>query len=151
MSRRTIAPEAPTGQPDQESPIIRDFDDGPVMGAWWEAIRTGKTPSVGVMDQLEAAGWRHIAVSRVDEIVDERRRQTIGYGAIRRILGHSKGCELEIEITDINGRKYQVALCRNEFTLLHGHTTNCRGPERRVRLKMATTPGMLGGMLLAAR
>lgn len=151
MPRRTSTPTSPARQLDEQRPIIRNFSDGREVSAWTNIIRTGGNPSVDLIDQLEAAGWQHITVAKVEEIVDERKRQSIGYGAISGILGRSNGCELEVEITDTNGRKYQMALCRNEFTLLHGHTINRRGPERRMRLKMATAPGTLGGLLLATR
>lgn len=151
MTRRTPAPVAPTGLLDLQRPIVRNFDDGSEVSTWVNIIRAGGSPPVDLIDQLEAAGWQHIAVSKVEKIIDGRTCQPIGYGAISGILGRSKDCELEIELTDSNGRKYQMALCRNEFTLLHGHTTNYRGPERRMLLKMATTSGALGGLLVATR
>lgn len=151
MPKRTPSPASSTHQLDAVRPIIRSFDDGPEVSNWMNTVREGLNPPIGLLDQLESAGWQHITVHSINEIVDVRKRAPIGYGAISKILGRDKGCELEVEITDTHGRKYQVALCRNEFTLLHGHTTNARGPERRVLIKLATTPAMFGGMLMATR
>ena len=149
MARGNHPLVTPTGLLDVRAPIIKRFEDGPEVSSWMSVIRNGGTPTVDLLDQLKAAGWEHATVARVDEIVDQRKRQNIGYSAISGLLGRNKGCELEVEVTDTNGRKFQLALRRNEFTLLHGHTINPRGPERRGLLKMSTTPGIFGGMLLA--
>jgi len=148
MARRNAEPTASTGQLDRVHPKIREFSDGKEVSRWMNILREGASPTVDLLDQLKAAGWDHFFITKLEEVLDNRRRQSIGYGTIHGILNRP-GRELEVEVTDTNGRKTQVALCRNEYTLLHGYTTNYRGPERRVRLKMATSPGVFGGMLIA--
>lgn len=148
MSRRNPEPVSSLGLLNERAPIITKFDDGREVSEWMRAVRQGGTPTVDLLDQLKAAGWDHFVITKVEEVLDNRRRQGIGFTTIFNALSRV-GCELEVEVTDTNGRKTQVALCRNEYTLLHGYTTNYRGPERRVRLKMATSPGVFGGMLIA--
>lgn len=150
MTRRNPAPVAPTGELDKQVPIIRNFEDGREVSTWMNVIRSGGTPGVDLHDQLKAAGWQHVSVVKVMEIVDQKRRQPIGYAAIAKILSR-KGCEIELELTDIVGKTYQVALNRNEATLLHGHTNNTRGPVTPIRLRVSYNPQIFGGLLIKRR
>lgn len=149
MQRSSFPAIAPTGLLDREAPIVKEFEDGAKVSAWMNIVRNDDTPTVDLLRQLKANGWEHVTVLKVEEILDARRRQPIGYGKVSGILSRNMGCELEVEITDTNGRKFCVALCRNEFTLLHGHTIVRGGPEVRTLLKMATTTGNFGGLLMA--
>lgn len=129
--------------------VVATFGDGREVSEWMRIVRSGGHPTIDLLDQLKSAGWKHISICKLEEILTGRhRRQSIGYAKINKVL--SKGCELEVEATDTNGNRYQMALCRNEFTLLHGYTTNYRGPELRTLLKVATGK-TLSSMLLATR